>query len=81
MHVTSSLNGQALQWHSSTWYPQAPCAIPAIKIALKLKKGEKSTEKWCRPRTELEGNHVNEGSWRVDPLSKAVACMLNYLLT
>jgi len=58
-------------------YPRAPCAIPTIK----WKKGEKSTEKWCRSRTEPKGNHVKEGSWRVGPLSEAVVCELGYLLT
>ena len=47
----------------------------------KLKKDEKSTEKWCRSHTEAKGNHVKEGSRRVDPLSEAVVCELGYLLT
>jgi len=48
-------------------------------LPLKCKKGEKSTEKWCRSRTELKGNHVKEGSWRVDPLSETVECEFDYL--
>jgi len=50
-------------------------------LSLKWNTGEKSTEKWCRLCTEPKGNYVKEGSWRVDPLSEAVACELGYLLT
>jgi len=50
-------------------------------LPLKWKKGEKSTKKWCKSRTEPKGDHVKEGSWRVDPLSEAVVCELGYLLT
>ena len=48
-------------------------------LPLKWKKDEKSTEKWCRSRTEPKGN-MKECSWRVDPLSEAVVCELGYLL-
>jgi len=50
-------------------------------LSFKRKKGEKSTEKWCRSRTEPEGKHVKEDLWRVDPLGEAVSCELGYLLT
>ena len=50
-------------------------------LPLKWKKGETLTEKWCRSRTEPKGNHVKEGSWRVDPLSEGVVCELDCLLT
>jgi len=48
-------------------------------LRLKCKKGEKSTEKCCRSRTEPKDNHLKECSWRVDPLSEAVLCELGYL--
>ena len=49
-------------------------------LPLKWKKGEKSTEKWYRLRTDPKGNHVKEYSWRGDPLSETVVCELGYLL-
>jgi len=50
-------------------------------LPLKWKKGRKSTENWCRSRTEPKGNHVKEGSWQIDACSEAVDSELGYLFT